>query len=229
MIEPMRYGAKPSQSELDPYQHPRQLELNLPDPVVAAYSDRCFGGKWVVIDRPGYFGRHREERHEQFNRQYGQFGWRLAWLVDDLVYSFEMAVMLYEDSYRRFLTAEPAVRYQLVNEASNVYDDAQTNVLSGLDYGEQETGRTHLQDIAIRRVLVSLGYWFKGDTLIRIRDKDGSHPLSMELSPGRVPFSQPELIKKPQLEGWWQPNSVESFYQSNKVLLASFFTLSSWD
>jgi len=27
-----------------------------------------------------------------------------------------------------------------------------------------------------------------------------------------------ELIKKPELTGWWKPGSIESFYQSNKIL-----------
>jgi hypothetical protein len=40
----------------------------------------------------------------------------------------------------------------------------------------------------------------------------------MILSPGRVPFHRPDLIEKPELNGWWEKSSVESFYQSNRLL-----------
>jgi hypothetical protein len=30
----------------------------------------------------------------------------------------------------------------------------------------------------------------------------------------------PELIKQPEATGWWKPKTVESFYQSNRVLQA---------
>jgi hypothetical protein len=87
-----------------------------------------------------------------------------------------------------------------------------------LDYTVQETGRTHVQDIAIRRVVARLGRQFEGDQLIQIRDALGDHPLSMALSPGQVPFHRPDVILLPEIEGWWLPGSVESFYQSNKLL-----------
>lgn len=40
----------------------------------------------------------------------------------------------------------------------------------------------------------------------------------MTLSPGQIPFHFPEKIIQPQLEGWWEKDTVESFYQSNKIL-----------
>ncbi len=89
---------------------------------------------------------------------------------------------------------------------------------SGLDYTKQETKRTHIQDIAIRRSLIRLGKWFEGSELIRIRQEKGNHPLSMTLSPGRVPFHSPLLIIDPEIKGWWDSGTVESFYQSNRYL-----------
>ncbi|MFQ6010159.1 MAG: hypothetical protein ACE5J7_03520, partial [Candidatus Aenigmatarchaeota archaeon] len=57
---------------------------------------------------------------------------------------------------------------------------------------------------------------FQGKKLVQIR----SHKSywGKNLSPGRVPFHRPELIVEPHLEGWWDDNSVECFYQSNKIL-----------
>ena len=108
----------------------------------------------------------------------------------------------------------------MVGEASDVYDDELSNVKSEFDYTKQETPRTHIQDIAIRRSLLRLGVWFEGKELIRIRQEKGTHSLSITLSPGRVPFHRPDLIVKPEITGWWYPETVESFYQSNKYLEA---------
>ena len=174
--------------------------------------------QWKIIKRPGYFGKQRDKLHREHNKTYGKNNWRITWLVNKKIFSKEEILLLYEDSYFNFLKKHPKVLQQLINEAKDVYDDAASNVKSQLDYSKQETNRTHYQDIAIRRCVVRFGLRFKGRKLIQIRDYKGKHPLSLKLSPGRIPFHMPKLIKKPELDGWWQHGSVESFYQSNKVL-----------
>jgi nicotinate-nucleotide adenylyltransferase len=72
-----------------------------------------------------------------------------------------------------------------------------------------------LQDIAVRIALKSLKRKFEGDRLIQIR---GNRSEGSFLSPGVVPFHKPEAIEQPELQGWWGPGTVESFWQSNKVL-----------
>ena len=173
---------------------------------------------WSVIGRPGYLGKHRDEKHAEWDEQYGPGNWQLAWKVRNYYVDFLGACVLYEESYWFFLFCNIGISQQLVKEASEVYDDEPSNVESGLDYLKQETGRTHIQDIAIRRTLIRFCQWFEGSTLIRIRQEKGNHPLSMILSPGRVPFRWREIIEQPEIEGWWQPGSVESFYQSNRYL-----------
>ena len=104
-------------------------------------------------------------------------------------------------------------------------DDDPSNVESGLDYLQRGALRTHIQDIAIRNCVKRFGREFRGDKLIQIRDRMGEHPLSLELSPGQVPFHKPELISYPDnLEeisnkAWWLPLSVEDFYQLVKRLV----------
>ncbi len=175
---------------------------------------------WETVDRPGYFGRHRDERRAAYDAQYGRGQWRIVWEADGRLFGFEQMVLLYEDAYVAYLGSSQGLPWlaQLVESASDVYDDAPSNVASGLDYLKQETSRTHVQDVAIRRAVVRLRETFRGQQLIQIRDSQGSHVLSMVLSPGQVPFHRPELILKPFLEGWWEPGSVECFYQSNKLL-----------
>lgn len=169
--------------------------------------------------RPGYFGKRRDEIEAGYNEQYGDGAWRLAWQVGPIAVPRLAALMLYEDGYQQFLQDQPEIRRQLVEEAADIYDDQPSNVEAGFDYQHQETNVNHLHDIAIRRALLRCGEWFQGKEVIQIRHSLSPHPLSMLLSPGQVPFHRPDLIIQPQLgRYWWEPNSVESFYQSNKVL-----------
>jgi hypothetical protein len=117
-----------------------------------------------------------------------------------------------------FLQQHSEIVEELTMVASDVYDDNMSNVASGFNYLKQETNRTHIQDIAIRKVISKLGKTFRGNQLIQIRQEVGNHPLSVTLSPGRVPFHQQRRIRLPWLTGWWKPGSVECWYQSNKIL-----------
>jgi hypothetical protein len=182
---------------------------------------------WETVGRPGYFGRHREEKYQEFDKAYGKGRWRIVWLVDGEHIGFDQVVLWYEEAYVEYLRRRDDLLRVLTQEACNVYDDAPSNIFSGINYHRQETARTHLQDIAIRRAVVRLGTWFRGEQLIQIRGPYAAspvHPLSEELYPARVPFHRPELILQPVLTGWWTEHgpagntSVEAFYQSNKQL-----------
>ncbi len=178
--------------------------------------------RWQTIETQlGYFGRHRDERFSEYDQQFGRGRWRIAWARGESVLGFDGVVMLYEDAYFAYLALRPALLEEFVATASDVYDNERSNLTSGLDYSKQEGSRTHLQDIALRRCVIRFGREFAGSRLIQIRDQDAKppvHPLSLTLSPGRVPFHRPEWIRQPELIGWWQPGSVESFYQSGKLL-----------
>jgi len=174
--------------------------------------------EWKTKERLEYLGKKRDDKCAEWNALYGEGNWRLVHVFGGAVLDFLGVCAVYEDAYFEFFKDNPNILQQLVAEASDVWDDAESNVQSGFDYLKQETGRTHIQDIAIRRSVARRGCCFQGKGLIRIRDKEGSHPLSLILSPGRVPFHRLGLIVQPELEGWWLPGSVESFYQSNRVL-----------
>ena len=174
--------------------------------------------EWVDVGRPSYIGESREKRYKQWDEKLGQGKWRLVWKVGQEYVDFLGACSYYEDGYFQFLFKHRDVLDRLVREASEVYDDQLSNIGSGLDYLIQETDRTHVQDIAIRRCLQRMGLSFQGTEHIRIRQEKGTHPLSITLSPGRVPFHRPDLILYPEQIGWWVPGSIESFYQSNRLL-----------
>lgn len=176
--------------------------------------------KWQFMGTPGYLGKHRDEKFAEWTKEFGEqgIGWRLAWIFGEALVDFLGACAVYEDAYFEFFRKNPEILRELILEASDVYDDAESNVASVIDYRLQETDRTHVQDIAIRRCVLRSGLRFKGAKLIRIRQEKGTHPLSILLSPGRVPFHRPELITSPEIEGWWYDHTVEAFYQSNRIL-----------
>jgi len=170
---------------------------------------------YETIERPGYAGFRRDKRIRELNKQYGANNWRIAWQWGDLVIPQNITVQLYEDAYYEFFKSNPEDLGCLVRTASDVYDISPRDVESNLDYSIQNTNATHLQDIAIRRTVLRLGRKFEGDHLVQIRGKDSE---GAKYNPGFVPFHLPDLIAKPSLTGWWQEDSIEDFYQSNKIL-----------
>ena len=181
---------------------------------------------WQPINNnsTGYVGKHRNEEWAKRDAKYGQGNWQMGWLVEDEFLEYLEVCQLYEDAYFEYFKKKPELLEHLIAEASDVYDDDPSNVESGLDYSKRGAVRTHIQDIAIRRCVKRLGRQFNGNKLIQIRDVVGEHQLSLALSPGRVPFHQPELLSNPDnlreiaKNSWWLPGSVEDFYQRAKRL-----------
>lgn len=176
---------------------------------------------WETVERPGYFGKKRDELCKLWDAKYGHLNWRLAYQWGDLVVPREVGIQLYEDAYYEFLKNNPETLEWLVSNASNVFDTAPTNIQSEFDYTIQETPNSHIHDIAIRRSVLRLGEWFRGDHLIHVRWKDTE---GFRLSPGIVPFHLPKFIVPGEIKDyggkgfWWYKDSIEDFYQRNKVL-----------
>lgn len=182
---------------------------------------------WKTIERPGYFGDKRNELHTKWNNEFGKDNWKLVWQWGALVLERPEALQVYEDGYYEFLKSNPETLDWLVTTASDVYDTAPSNVAAKFDYTIQETPNNHLHDIAIRRALMRTGNWFKGNTLLEVRSKKEG----WKLSPCMITFHHPELISKEPIKDyrekgyfWWEKrgvqNSIEAFYQRNKLLQA---------
>lgn len=187
-----------------------------------------------VAGRPGYFGKRRDETHRNYDLKYGKGNWKIGWAVGENlkwsdknniiegeyhVFDFIRACKLYEDAYYRYFKQNKGELDWITENSADVYDNALTNVNSGLDYGKQEEGiGTHIQDIAIRNVIARFGKEFEGKDLLQIRVGG----VGEKWNPAHIPFHKPEWILRPELNGWWDgviEDSVECFYQSNKVLL----------
>jgi hypothetical protein len=177
--------------------------------------------EWEVRERPGYFGKMRDELSRTWDEEYGKGNWRIAYQWGNFIISREIGIQIYEDAYYDFLKKTPDVLGWLLSEASDIYDTAPTNVRSGLDYQIQETENNHIHDISIRRAILRLGKEFSGERLICIRSTDSE---GYALSPGIVSFHLPDMIFEGEIKSytgkapWWKPKTIEDFYQRNKVL-----------
>jgi hypothetical protein len=155
-----------------------------------------------------------------YDKKYGTGNWKLAWQYGEWLLDFADAVQIYEDAYFFYLKNQTSTALYLHDNASDVFDNQESNIKSGFDYSIQEAKSTHLQDISIRRAMKRLGLGFRGMNPIQIRHSS-IDPIGKILSPGRVLFHKPERIVRPQLTGWWQADTIEAFWQSNKHLLVS--------
>lgn len=174
---------------------------------------------WRIVDRPGYSGADRERLHAFWNETYGEDRWRIAWRWGEEIIDREEVYQLYEDAYFMDSFLNPEKWDKLIKEAREVYDIEERDVLSGRNYLDQRGNATHLQDVAVRRVLFRRGWNFEGDKLVRIRKHEDE--FGALFSPAKISFHIPEKVVSPYLKGWWNdPVSVEGFYQNNKVLQA---------
>ena len=184
--------------------------------VEAHHSATCVeSARWQTIGRPGLFGRARDRRRREFDHRFGLQNWRIRHVLQGQILELSEAVKHVESSYAAFFEAHSEVLDKLVGGAADFYENALSNLRSGTDYQIQERKTQHIFDIALRRVILESGRRFAGKQLVRI---GGPRCKNTPLSPGRVPFERPERISQPILRGWWDSESVLSFWESNKVL-----------
>lgn len=187
-----------------------------------------------VEEFPGFLGFAKNETHNMWNNKFGKGNWKLAWNWNGNIINQKIAIGIYEYAYHKYLNSVEGALEWLVNNFCEVFDTHKGNIDDGIDYFAQNDNCTHLHDISVRRfVKLRHGLEFKGDRLLQIR-----HPLSegYYLGPGFVPFHKPEYIlplnevinyglnnaweaKIGNKEPWWKKDSIEDFYQQNKVLL----------
>ncbi|MBR9691475.1 hypothetical protein GOV06_01690 [Candidatus Woesearchaeota archaeon] len=176
--------------------------------------------EWKTIERPGIFGKKKQEILSQYDEKYSHGNWRIVWRwgkEGELIIPFQEACQIYEDGYYHDSFKREGLWKDLILTAKDVYDQDKSDVESGLDYLVQKGAATHLQDISIRRVVMRRGWKFEGEELVQIRSH--SKYWGENLSPGKVTFHRPEMIIKPHIcPKWCDDYSIECFYQDNKVL-----------
>ena len=174
---------------------------------------------WKITERPGQSGINKDKLEEEWNFKYGVNNWKKAWQFNEEIIDQILAFQLCEDAYYADSFQRENIWKKLISEVKEVYDMLPEEVESGFDYSKQHKF-TRFHDICIRRVIFRRGWKFQGEKIIQIRfNKENNDWYSENFDPGKVKFHLPELIINPNLKGWWNKDSVEDFYQSNKVLL----------
>jgi hypothetical protein len=182
---------------------------------------------WKIKEHPGYLAKKRDELFAIWDKKYGKDKWALNWIYErNWLISQEKAYGVYAEAYEKFLEKNENILNWLCS-FEEVYDTAPSNVHSGIDFSIQETPNNHIHDIAIRVAMKALDRKFLGTEkrLLQVRGKGTEGEI---LSPHLVPFHKPEIIFQGEIKDygnkgkWWRnlgiENSVEEFYQQNKVL-----------
>lgn len=197
--------------------HKPLTRTNLLNEITDFKDMKFIKNEWIaLIDELGYVGKRKI--CEELDERFGTFNWARAFIYDGQIIRKERMLELYEEGYFHFLSNNKNLLEWLVLTASEVYDNAESNVNSGLDYSIQECNSVHFQDIAVRNVLKRLGKKFKGDHLVEIR---GYESEGYVLNPGKVPFYEFHKIIESSVKSWWDKGSIEDLYQSNKVLMVN--------
>lgn len=160
---------------------------------------------------------HRHEIVQKYNNQYGENNWRFAWRYGHNYLNFLEACAKYEEAFAQHFNEHPEKLGYLSKNASDLYDTNPSNIKSGTEYTRQEDSSTHLQDIAIRRIMAKLNIPFNGTKLIQIRSTS-EDPVGATLTPLKVPFHEPAMVltdkENPTIEDFWQCNRVIQFLDS---------------
>lgn len=168
-----------------------------------------------LIGRAGKMGRGWSKKRQAYDKAYGRAGWVLVHCVGGVVLDFVSACQLCEEAYLVWLRSHAELVELLTTMASDVYANATSNVRSACDYSVQERKREHVQDIAVRNALRRLGQPFRGEKLVRISGVDA---FDERLCWEHISFHRPELIYQPSLMGPWEPESIASFWYSNRMI-----------
>jgi hypothetical protein len=195
--------------------------------------------KYVILTMLGYLGKKRDQKIKEFDENLGEGSWMIGWVTGEnlvwnaqvntlegeyVVLDYARACKLYEDAYYAHFKQHAEELEWLVKNASEVFDNAQSNINSSLDYLKQEESTTHIQDITIRNIVARFGRRFEGSELVQIRT-DG---LGEKWNPANLYFHRQDWFVEPRNAGnvWWcrerykaKEKSVECFWQSNKFLL----------
>ena len=110
---------------------------------------------WIPVGLPGFSGAEKARWNALLTERFGTDGWRISHVVRGEIVPRAVAILEYEEAYRRYLHDRPELVNFLVEACGNVYDDNPTNVCDN-DYEQPHTAMNHYQDISVRRVIAEL-------------------------------------------------------------------------
>ena len=110
---------------------------------------------WIPVGLPGFSGAEKARWNALLSERFGADAWRISHVVRGKIVPRSVAILEYEEAYRRYLRERPALVHFLVEACGNVYDDNPSNVFDD-DYEQPHTAMNHYQDISVRRVIAEL-------------------------------------------------------------------------
>lgn len=183
---------------------------------------------WIVIGRPGYQGKNKDEQISAWNKEYGTSGWRLVWqLATGEILGFDEIFQQYIESYTKYFIYHPDEAVYLTENYSYAYDKDIVTKQEAFDpyvLYNQPGKPNQFHNVALNIALeIGLDMPFKGTQPIQVREgKPGTDvstwPAGWRWSPGRIPAVHPEQIPVIDQPSWWQSGSIEHLYQAAKVL-----------
>ncbi len=184
---------------------------------------------WETIENIGFFGRDRDRIEAELTEKYGLNNWRVRWRYSNgRVVDFDQVFEeVYVEGYTSFFQSHPEESRWVIKNASYVYDrDLVTReeafkprLLVGVPGLPNQ-----FHHVAINLAIESrLGLKFSGSMPLQVREGKPDQsvdlwPMGWRFSPGRIPCADKVLIPNSELQGWWQPDSIEDCYQKSKIL-----------
>ena len=123
--------------------------------LLAAETADRLSAIWIPVGLPGFSGAEKARWNALLSERYGADGWRISHVVRGKIVPRAVAIIEYEEAYRRYLRERPDLVNFLVEACGNVYDDNPSNVFDD-DYEQPHTAMNHYQDISVRRVIAEL-------------------------------------------------------------------------
>lgn len=185
---------------------------------------------WVDLERPGYLGKQRDEKYKFWDlpENYGKGNWRIINRASNgEVFNYEDIIYrIYIPGYEQYFKLHPEEASEIADRYSFGYDKDLISLSQAFDiYALYNVPNrvNQFHHVAFNMALLNLGYFFKGSESVQVREgkpgiQDSEQPNGFLWSPGRIECTVSHLIPEPRIKGWWNPNSIEDFYQSTKIL-----------
>jgi len=201
--------------------------------------------EWKTVESPGYFGSSRDSSIAWWNEKYGEENWRIAWETkDQIIMNFDDVFWnIYVPGYAEYFRIHSDEARLITSAHSFTYDKeiiTREEAFAPRALYEIPGKANQFHHVALNIALEwHLGFPFRGKRPLQVREPkysavvsenatvallQAAHPVALawKWSPGRIPTIRMDLVEK-SIAGWWQPGSIEDFYQSTKVLQVKQF------
>lgn len=188
------------------------------------------GRQWTVVERVGFFGKNRDKMFAAWDEKYGVGNWKIGWqLSSGELLSFRQVFQLYIEGYIVYMSQHPDEAKSIADNYAYCYDKTpitREQAFQPEALVEKPNLPNQFHHVALNLALLHLGYEFKGDEPLQVRDGKADQPkeewpAGWQWGPGYIPAADSTMIPDADLSGWWDSGTIEDLYQKSKVLLVA--------